>query len=171
MTKQVLLRLSLAFGNRINGMELKMPTRMALLVLDFTIFLAMSLATAQASRAAGDCLLKPNAVAPPGSHWYYRVDRATQRECWYLGAEGAKVRSPARQDASPVRSQSSKISAQPVRQTPAQVTQAAAVEASAADTVYVESSDQAQTPEESFTEPSSMRRSEGAKVRPARQDA
>ena len=109
MTKQVLLRLSLAFGNRINGMELKMPTRMALLVLDFTIFLAMSLATAQASRAAGDCLLKPNAVAPPGSHWYYRVDRATQRECWYLGAEGAKVRSPARQDASPARSQSSKI--------------------------------------------------------------
>src|SRR6516165_8916122 len=70
-----------------------MPTRMALLVLDFTIFLAMSLATAQASRAADDCLLKPNAAAPPGSHWYYRVDRATQRECWYLGAEGAKVRS------------------------------------------------------------------------------
>ena len=146
-------------------------TRMALLVLDFTIFLAMSLATAQASRAADDCLLKPNAVAPPGSHWYYRVDRATQRECWYLGAEGAKVRSPARQDASPVRPQSSKLSAQPVRQTPAQVTQAAAVEASPADTVFVESSNQAQTPEESFTEPSSMPRAEGAKVRPARQDA
>ena len=40
-----------------------MPTRMALLVLDFTIFLAMSLATAQASRAADDCLSKPNAAA------------------------------------------------------------------------------------------------------------
>jgi hypothetical protein len=148
-----------------------MSTRMALLVLDFTIFLAMSLATAQASRAADDCLLKPNAAAPPGSHWYYRVDRATQRECWYLGAEGAKVRSPARQDASPVQPQSSKISAQPVRQTPAQVTQAAAVEASPADTVFVESSNQAQTSEESVTEPSSMPRAEGAKVRPARQDA
>jgi len=95
---------------------------MALLVLDFTIFLAMSLATAQASRAADDCLSKPNAAAPPGSHWYYRVDRATQRECWYLGAEGAKVRSPARQDASPVRPQSSKLSAQPCGKKHAQVT-------------------------------------------------
>src|SRR6516165_2248534 len=133
-----------------------MPTRMALLVLDFTIFLAMSLATAQTSRAADDCLLKPNAAAPPGSHWYYRVDRATQRECWYLGAEGAKVRSPARQDASPVRPQSSKLSAQ---QMPAQVTQVAAAEVTPAETVFVETpSTRAQTLEESSSAASTMGR-------------
>ena len=142
------------------------PMRMALLVTGITLTLAV-----ESSQAADDCLAGPNAPAPQGNHWYYRVERATHRECWYLGAEGAKVRSPARQDASPVRPQSSKLSAQPVRQTPAQVTQAAAVEASPADTVFVESSNQAQTPEESFTEPSSMPRAEGAKVRPARQDA
>src|SRR5262249_17661139 len=28
-----------------------------------------------------------------GSHWYYRVDRSTGRHCWYIGAEGQKVRS------------------------------------------------------------------------------
>ena len=135
-----------------------MPTRMALLVLDFTIFLAMSLATAQASRAADDCLSKPNAAAPPGSHWYYRVDRATQRECWYLGAEGAKVRSPARQDASPVRPQSSKLSAQPVRQKHAQVTQVAAAEVTPAETVFVVTpSTQTQTPEEGFSAASTIR--------------
>jgi len=38
-------------------------------------------------------------------------------------------------------------------------------------TRFVESSNQEQTPEESVTEPSSIPRAEGAKVRPARQDA
>jgi hypothetical protein len=41
---------------------------------------------------ADDCITRPNAAPPQGSHWYYRVDRTTHRECWYLGAEGVKVR-------------------------------------------------------------------------------
>jgi hypothetical protein len=52
-------------------------------------------ATAAASRmapAGDDCLAAPNAGAPPGSHWYYRLDRATHRKCWYVGAQGTKVR-------------------------------------------------------------------------------
>ena len=24
-------------------------------------------------------------ITTPGSHWYYRIDRATKRQCWYLG--------------------------------------------------------------------------------------
>jgi hypothetical protein len=31
-----------------------------------------------------DCIDAPNAQAPQGSHWYYRLDRANQRKCWYL---------------------------------------------------------------------------------------
>ena len=50
----------------------------------------MSLSDSRA--VADDCLASPNAVSPPGTHWYYRVDRATHRQCWYLGAEGTKVR-------------------------------------------------------------------------------
>lgn len=42
-------------------------------------------------RAADECLRAPNATAPKGSHWYYRIDRATKRHCWYLGAQGLKV--------------------------------------------------------------------------------
>jgi hypothetical protein len=42
--------------------------------------------------AAEDCLAKPGAAGPPGSHWYYRLDRATKRQCWYLGTAGAKAR-------------------------------------------------------------------------------
>jgi len=36
---------------------------------------------------AAPCIDKPNAPAPQGEHWYYRTDRATGRQCWYLGPE------------------------------------------------------------------------------------
>jgi hypothetical protein len=68
--------------------------------------LAPTLATAQtrvAQPAADECRTKPDSPAPPGSHWYYRVNRTDQRQCWYLGAEGGKVRSQAREDAAPAR--------------------------------------------------------------------
>jgi hypothetical protein len=37
---------------------------------------------------ADDCLTEPNSSAPAGSHWYYHLDRAKQRKCWYIGATG-----------------------------------------------------------------------------------
>ena len=43
---------------------------------------------------AGDmCRASPGAAAPQGQHWYYRVDRATKRHCWYLNTEGIHVHS------------------------------------------------------------------------------
>ncbi len=55
-------------------------------VLAGTSLAGSSLVTA--ARAADDCLEAPNAETPQGSHWYYRIDRATKRHCWYLRAEG-----------------------------------------------------------------------------------
>jgi hypothetical protein len=43
-----------------------------------------------ANEAAETCLAAPKGVAPAGSHWYYRTDRAAQRKCWYLASEGRK---------------------------------------------------------------------------------
>jgi hypothetical protein len=43
------------------------------------------------------CLSAPNSLAPQGSHWYYQLDWATQRKCWYLRALGP----PAQQAAAP----------------------------------------------------------------------
>jgi hypothetical protein len=37
--------------------------------------------------AADECLSGPKDQAPSGSHWYFRVDRATKRHCWYLGPQ------------------------------------------------------------------------------------
>ena len=44
-----------------------------------------------AARAADDCLAKPKEETPEGSHWYYRIDHATKRQCWYLREEGEKA--------------------------------------------------------------------------------
>jgi hypothetical protein len=41
--------------------------------------------------AADDCLSAPKGQAPQGSHWYYRVDRATKRHCWYVREAGEKL--------------------------------------------------------------------------------
>jgi hypothetical protein len=57
-----------------------------------------------AEAAADECLTKPGASAPQGSHWFYRVDRANNnRHCWYLGSEGAKARATKQQAEAPLR--------------------------------------------------------------------
>jgi hypothetical protein len=40
-----------------------------------------------ATPAADDCLSGPKDPAPHGSHWYYHIDHATKRHCWYLKDE------------------------------------------------------------------------------------
>jgi hypothetical protein len=41
-----------------------------------------------ATQAAADsCLSAPRGTTPAGSHWYYRIDRVTKRQCWYLREE------------------------------------------------------------------------------------
>jgi hypothetical protein len=42
------------------------------------------------SAAATDdeCLSAPKGETPQGSHWYYKFDRASKRQCWYLRDEG-----------------------------------------------------------------------------------
>lgn len=55
--------------------------------------------TASTANAAADCLASPKGAAPQGQHWFYRVERATKRQCWYLRAEGAKEGAKATQSA------------------------------------------------------------------------
>jgi hypothetical protein len=43
-----------------------------------------------AARAADDCLTAPKDQTPEGGHWYYRIEHATKRHCWYLRQEGEK---------------------------------------------------------------------------------
>jgi hypothetical protein len=68
-----------------------MPSRTAKFVsAAFAGILAgVPLATASnsATSATDNCLSGPKDQAPQGSHWYYRIEHATQRHCWYLKDE------------------------------------------------------------------------------------
>jgi hypothetical protein len=77
------------------------------------------------ARATEACLSGPKGTAPKGSHWYYRIDHATKRNCWYVRAEGEK----------PAASQNSSLSqAAPQTETPLQPSVAnARAEANPAD--------------------------------------
>src|ERR1700756_50648 len=62
----------------------------------FVLMPAIVLLTVYSSVAestAETCRSSPGSSAPPGLHWYYRVDRTNNRHCWYLHAQGAPVHS------------------------------------------------------------------------------
>jgi hypothetical protein len=48
---------------------------------------AAEAATPVTQAAADGCLSAPQGATPSGSHWYYRIDRVTKRQCWYLREE------------------------------------------------------------------------------------
>src|SRR5687768_7803417 len=50
--------------------------------------IATAEAATPATQAAADgCQSAPKGTTPSGSHWYYRIDRVTKRQCWYLREE------------------------------------------------------------------------------------
>lgn len=59
------------------------------IALATTLLASFVSATALVNTArAGDCIAAPNSQSPPGKHWYYRLDWATKRKCWYVGPLG-----------------------------------------------------------------------------------
>jgi hypothetical protein len=51
-------------------------------------------------KTADACLSGPKGPVPAGGHWYYRVDRATKRNCWYIGEDKNKAARAAPKDSS-----------------------------------------------------------------------
>jgi hypothetical protein len=66
------------------------------------------------SARAEDCLTAPDSSAPQGSHWYYHIDRASQRKCWHFRAPS----DPA-QDATAAKSEAAPSAQSPSMPTPA----------------------------------------------------
>src|ERR1700676_2648142 len=93
--------------------EVQMSSRTAKIVsavfASFLIGTPLATLSHSAARAADDCLAGPKKdKTPQGSHWYYRIDHATKRNCWYLGEEHDKLsqitapkRAPSAQPVSP----------------------------------------------------------------------
>jgi hypothetical protein len=54
-----------------------------------SLFAIVAISGFSASPAAADtCLTAPNGPTPKGQHWYYHLDHAKNRKCWYLRAVG-----------------------------------------------------------------------------------
>lgn len=99
----------------------------SILVLSFAIICS----TAQTSldaQAADACVARPGASGPKGTHWYYRVNRADGRHCWYLSSQVAQTSSQprltARESPSPPPQPTTDASVQQTAQMPAPPTAA-----------------------------------------------
>jgi hypothetical protein len=57
------------------------------------LFAGILFATASHGETIGSerCLSAPKGETPTDYHWYYRVDHATKRNCWYLRQEGGSL--------------------------------------------------------------------------------
>src|SRR5450432_3647478 len=73
-------------------LEMQMSSRAAKFVsavfASFLLGAPLAVLSPGAARAADDCLAGPKKdQTPQGGHWYYRIDHATKRNCWYLRGE------------------------------------------------------------------------------------
>jgi hypothetical protein len=68
----------------------RMGNSVATILLGALAGITLVVATNGVARATEACLSGPKGAAPKGSHWYYRIDHATKRNCWYVRAEGEK---------------------------------------------------------------------------------
>jgi hypothetical protein len=82
-----------------------------------SILATVALATVSVgvTRAADDCLSAPNAPTADGNHWYYRIDRATKRHCWYLREQGEKLSQAHAPASGPARSSGQQAETTPQR--------------------------------------------------------
>ena len=78
-------------------MQIPRPIPSIVLVAPLLISVVGVVAALPTTARTDDCITAPNSPAPRGSHWYYRLDRTTQRKCWYARAPGQ----PAQQVAAP----------------------------------------------------------------------
>ncbi len=69
--------------------------RPKILAAVFLVVPAVALFTARSGLgkpAAGECKTRPGATTPRGGHWYYRINRADERHCWFLSFVKLHVR-------------------------------------------------------------------------------
>jgi hypothetical protein len=83
-----------------------MPRQLGLIVpaiASLFLLFVVTMLPAGPARAEERCIGAPNSSPPEGRHWYYNVDRANGRKCWYLGPQGQKIRQVAPQAAARAR--------------------------------------------------------------------
>ncbi|MBR1230926.1 hypothetical protein [Bradyrhizobium sp. AUGA SZCCT0182] len=64
------------------------------------------------AKTADTCLTRPKGALPAGGHWYYRIDHATKRNCWYIGEAKNKTARAAPKESSSTPAASDSASAE-----------------------------------------------------------
>ncbi len=129
-----------------------MPRRKANLAAPFFggLVAGISLLTALHGQGVAEdqCLSGPKGQSPAGYHWYYRVDRAEGRHCWYLRQSGSSATQAAPQNILPPAAKS--VAQAPARVQPSPIDAHAEVRASAsqdnADSIPTVAAPPRQTP-------------------------
>jgi hypothetical protein len=65
-------------------MRIQVPTHSATFARLFMLGAILAAPCLPAAAAADECLSAPTGTAAKGQHWYYRLERATHRKCWYV---------------------------------------------------------------------------------------
>lgn len=60
------------------------PNILSRALLVCALALAMQLGAQERASGASECLTRPHSRTESGGHWYYRVDRARHRKCWFV---------------------------------------------------------------------------------------
>jgi hypothetical protein len=65
---------------------------------------AAAMSYTRTAHAVDSCLAEPDLQSTEPGHWYYRIDTATHRKCWFLSSDppGARQAAPAKPAAAPV---------------------------------------------------------------------
>ncbi|MBR0796663.1 hypothetical protein JQ615_14810 [Bradyrhizobium jicamae] len=88
-------------GTRMSNRSAIFAAALAAGMLGAANLAAAQTAAGTAEKTADNCQPAPKGSAPAGSHWYFHLDRATQKKCWYLGeaknkaAKAAAAQQPA----------------------------------------------------------------------------
>jgi hypothetical protein len=72
------------------SMKQSIPGRKILVLV--ALVATISLIGQASFSATPQCTTAPGPPAPHGMHWYYRVDRTTNRHCWYMQSASLQVR-------------------------------------------------------------------------------
>lgn len=66
-----------------------MQTRIVAVPLFASLFAGLVIMSGGGAARGDECLANPKGPTPAGGHWYYHLDRATKRTCWFLRDDGA----------------------------------------------------------------------------------
>ena len=72
-------------------MTLAAASIVALVIAASSFIVQPTRAQSTAQAKADECLSRPGATTPKGSHWFYRIERPSNRRCWYLGPANQRV--------------------------------------------------------------------------------